>query len=61
MPAICKRLSKFRHTEQGATAPEYAIIASSIAAAVALAVKGLGTKVNALFSNFYDLLISLIK
>jgi pilus assembly protein Flp/PilA len=40
---------RFARDEGGATAIEYAMIASGVAVAVAAAITGLGTKVNGLF------------
>ncbi len=41
----------FARCERGATAIEYAMIASGIAVAIAATVTGLGTKVNSMFVN----------
>ena len=43
-------------SEEGATAIEYALIASGIGAAVASTVYSLGSKTNALYTNLYTLL-----
>jgi pilus assembly protein Flp/PilA len=45
------RARSFWMDENGATAIEYALIASGIAAAIITTVQGLGTKVTSLFSN----------
>ena len=44
-------LLRFLHDENGATAIEYAMIASGIAVAIAATVMNLGTAVNGLYSN----------
>jgi pilus assembly protein Flp/PilA len=45
------RARSFWMDENGATAIEYALIASGIAAAIITTVQGLGTKVTSLFGN----------
>jgi pilus assembly protein Flp/PilA len=48
---IVTAAARFVRDESGATAIEYAMIASGIGVAIAAAVTSLGTKVNTLFSN----------
>ena len=43
--------SRFLRDERGATAIEYAIIASGVAVVIAAAVTSLGTSVNGLFTS----------
>ena len=45
------RLRAFLKDDAGATAIEYALIASGVALAIITAVKGIGTKLNATFSS----------
>ena len=45
------RLRALPKTERGASAVEYGLLVGLIAVAIILTVKGLGTKLNALFSN----------
>lgn len=42
---------RFLRAESGATAIEYALIASFIAVAIVAAVKGVGTNLNSTFNN----------
>ena len=49
--AIVTTASRFMHDERGATAIEYAIIASGIAVAIAASVMSLGSSVNGLFTS----------
>jgi pilus assembly protein Flp/PilA len=42
---------RFLHADGGATAIEYALIASGVGAAIAAAVVSLGSEVNTLFTN----------
>lgn len=44
-------IARFFSCEKGATAIEYALIASGIAIAVVVAVNGLGTNLNNSFTN----------
>lgn len=44
-------LLHFVHDENGATAIEYAMIASGVAVAIAATIMNLGTAVNGLYSN----------
>jgi len=46
-----KKLSGFLSDESGTTAIEYAMIASAIAVAIVAVVKGVGTKLNTIFTN----------
>ena len=48
---IVMSVRRFARDEGGATAIEYAMIASGVAVAIAAAVTGLGTSVNGLFVN----------
>ncbi|HUC47881.1 MAG TPA: Flp family type IVb pilin [Xanthobacteraceae bacterium] len=48
---ISPALSRFLRDERGATAIEYAIIASGIAVAIAASVTSLGSSVNGLFTS----------
>ncbi len=48
---IVTTVSRFLRDDSGATAIEYAIIASGIAVAIVAAVNGLGSGVNGLFTN----------
>jgi pilus assembly protein Flp/PilA len=49
--AIARSLSRFMRCESGATAIEYAMIASGIAVAIAASVGALGTAVKGMFVN----------
>ena len=49
--AIAAPVSRFLHDESGATAIEYAILASGVAVAIAAAVTSLGSNVKALFTS----------
>jgi pilus assembly protein Flp/PilA len=49
--SIVAPVLRFVRDEDGATAIEYAMIASGVAVAIAAAVTGLGTSVNGLFVN----------
>ncbi|HEX3504134.1 MAG TPA: Flp family type IVb pilin [Xanthobacteraceae bacterium] len=44
-------MSRFLHDERGATAIEYAMIASGVAVAIVASVNGLGTGVKGLFTS----------
>jgi pilus assembly protein Flp/PilA len=48
---ISATLSRFLRDEGGATAIEYAIIASGVAVAIAASVTSLGSSVNGLFTS----------
>jgi pilus assembly protein Flp/PilA len=48
---ILAAVARFAHEESGATAIEYALIASGIGVAVAASVVTLGSSVNTLFTN----------
>jgi len=48
---VTKLIARFRHDETGATAIEYALIASFIAVAIVAAAKGIGTNLNSTFNN----------
>ena len=49
--AICSTLDRFLNDQRGATAIEYALIASGISIAIVGIVVGLGTSVNNMFSS----------
>ncbi|CAN5415026.1 hypothetical protein BH11PSE4_BH11PSE4_25380 [soil metagenome] len=49
--SIAKSISKFARDESGATAIEYALIASGIALAIVVTVQGIGPQLNAKFSS----------
>jgi pilus assembly protein Flp/PilA len=49
--SLLAAVARFTRDESGATAIEYAIIASGIAVAVAASVVTLGSNVNTLFTN----------
>jgi pilus assembly protein Flp/PilA len=49
--AIVTTASRFMGDERGATAIEYAIIASGIAVAIAASVMSLGSSVNGMFTS----------
>ena len=49
--AIAAPLSRFLRDDRGATAIEYAMIASGVAVAIAAAVTSLGSNVKALFTS----------
>jgi pilus assembly protein Flp/PilA len=49
--AIRSTVSRFFRDERGATAIEYALIASGVAVAVVASVNGLGTGVKGLFTS----------
>jgi pilus assembly protein Flp/PilA len=53
----CRRLTCFCADEGGATAIEYAMIASGVGAAVAAAVYSLGSKVNSLYTTLAGLFV----
>ena len=44
-------VKKFLHSESGATAIEYGLIAALIAVAIIIALTSLGTKLSAVFAN----------
>jgi pilus assembly protein Flp/PilA len=48
---IARPLSRFMRDESGATAIEYALIASGVAVTIVAAVTSLGTNVKALFTS----------
>jgi pilus assembly protein Flp/PilA len=50
-PLVSRFLSRFLRDESGATAIEYAMIASGVAVAIAASVSSLGTSVKALFTS----------
>jgi pilus assembly protein Flp/PilA len=50
-----RELSRFCIDESGATAIEYAMVASGVGVAVAATVYSLGSKVNSLFTNLAGL------
>lgn len=45
------KIARFFSCEKGATAIEYGIIASGIAVVIIVAVQGVGTNLNTLFTN----------
>lgn len=49
--ALRARLRDFLHDQSGATAIEYALIASGIGVAIIAAVNGLGTKISTKFTS----------
>ena len=49
--AIIKSVKRFVHDEDGATAIEYAMIASGIAVAIAATVMSLGSNVQSMYSS----------
>jgi pilus assembly protein Flp/PilA len=46
-----RNLRRFLHDDRGATAVEYALIASGIAVAIAATIVSLGTSVNGLYTS----------
>jgi pilus assembly protein Flp/PilA len=46
-----KLVSRFRRDESGATAIEYGLIAAGISIAIIVAVNGLGTNLNTMFTS----------
>ena len=57
IPTTASRmLARFWRDESGATAIEYAMIASGVGAVIAATVYSLGNKVQALFSNLNGLM-----
>jgi pilus assembly protein Flp/PilA len=50
-------ISRFAHDESGATAIEYALIASGISIAIVATVVGLGSKLNSTFTNVTNALL----
>ncbi|HEX4409515.1 MAG TPA: Flp family type IVb pilin [Xanthobacteraceae bacterium] len=50
-PPVSRFLSRFLRDESGATAIEYALIASGVAVAIAASVTSLGTSVKTLFTS----------
>jgi pilus assembly protein Flp/PilA len=49
--SVTRLMTRFLRDETGATAIEYALIASFIAIAIVAAVKGVGTNLNSTFNN----------
>jgi pilus assembly protein Flp/PilA len=49
--AAIRTMSRFLRDERGATAIEYAIVASGVAVAIVASVNSLGTGVKGLFTN----------
>ncbi len=54
MLILIRFLRNFREKQEGATAPEYALIVALIAAVIVAAVATLGTEVRELFDFFWD-------
>jgi pilus assembly protein Flp/PilA len=48
---MLKLIAQFRHSRSGATAVEYAILATCIALVIIVAVGSLGTQVNAMYTQ----------
>ena len=50
-PKVISKLRRFLHDDSGATAIEYALIASGIAVAIATTIVSLGTSVQGLYTS----------